>query len=112
MTTRIHFRLADDPNNEHALWSGAFTVPGKISRAESRKLVAKHLQCSKLPPRTLVLTCRDLEKGKWTAAEIRAETTELAEAPTNKRKKTPKAFHDVGMSFDQAEDLLKKLGLK
>ncbi len=110
MTSRIHFRLADDPNNEHALWSGAFTVPGNVSRAASRKLVAKHLRCSKLPPRTLVLTCRDLENGGWTAAEIRGATTPMADAPTVKRKK--KAFSDVGMTFDQAEDLLKKFGLK
>ena len=39
-----------------------------------------------------------------------AATTPMAEAPTVKRKK--KAFSDVGMTFDQAEDLLKKFGLK
>ena len=112
MTTRIHFRLADDANNEHSLWSGAFTVESEVSKAQSRRLVAKHLQLDKLPPRTLVLTCRDLATGKWTAEEIRAETSELTDAPTVKAKKKKKAFADVPMSFDQAEDLLKKFGLK
>ena len=110
MATRIYYRLSEDANNEHSLWTGAITVPGTVSRAAGRKLVANHLRCTKLPPRTLVLTCRDLELGAWTADEIRGETTPMADAPTVKRKK--KAFSDVGMTFDQAEDLLKTFGLK
>tara|TARA_B100001094_G_C17917240_1_gene664144 strand:+ start:213 stop:551 length:339 start_codon:yes stop_codon:yes gene_type:complete len=112
MTTRIHFRLAEDTNNEHSLWSGAFTVEKNVTRSQSRRLVAKHLRLEKLPPRTLVLTCRDLANGQWTAEEIRAETSLLADAPTTKARKKKKAFEDVEMSFDQAEDLLKKFGLK
>ena len=52
----------------------------------------------------------ELKVGDWTADEIRGATTPMADAPTVKRKK--KAFSDVGMTFDQAEDLLKKFGLK
>ena len=110
MTSRIHYRLADDANNGHALWSGALTVEHRLSRAQARQVVAKHLGLKALPARTLVLSDHDLATGTWTAAEIRGETTRMADAPTVKRKK--KAFADVGMTFDQAEDLLKKFGLK
>lgn len=110
MATRIFFRLSDDANNEHALWTGAITRENIKTKSQARAAVAKHLNVSRLPERTLVLTQQDLASGSWTADEIRGATTALAEAPTTKRKK--KAFADVGMSFDQAEDLLKKFGLK
>ena len=110
MATRIYYRLSDDTNNEHSLWSGAITVPLMPGKAEARRAVAKHLQCKSLPSRTLVVTDFELQLGKWTADEIRGATTPMADAPTVKRKK--KAFSDVGMTFDQAEDLLKKFGLK
>ena len=110
MTTRIFFRLASDANNTHALWSGAITVQGNLTKSEARAAVAKHLRCERLPERTLVVRASELEKGEWSESEIRAETTKLAAAPTVKRKK--KAFADVGMTFDQAEALLKQLGLK
>ena len=110
MTTRIFFRLSEDANNEHALWSGAITTDGVRTKADARAAVAKHLRVERLPSRTLVLTQGELESGSWTSDEIRGATTAMADAPTVKRKK--KAFEDVGMSFDQAEDLLKKFGLK
>ena len=110
MTTRIFFRLSDDPNNEHSLWTGAITSSGIDSKAAARAAVAKHLRLKRLPSRTLVLTQEEWSSGSWTADEIRGATTSMADAPTVKRKK--KAFEDVGMSFDQAEDLLKKFGLK
>jgi len=109
MRTRIHFRLANDPNNQHSLWSGAISVEKKPSKTVARNLIAKHLRLEKLPARTLVLTCHELATGEWTAEEIKAETTELAEAPTKKRKK---AFADIGMTFDRAEELLKQFKLK
>ena len=80
------------------------------SSLSARRAVAKHLRCERLPARTLVVTDFELQLGDWTADEIRGATTPMADAPTVKRKK--KAFADVGMSFDQAEDLLKKFGLK
>ena len=110
MTSRIHFRLANDATNQDFLWSGALTVGHKLSRAQARKVVAEHLGMKSLPARTLVLSDHDLATGTWTADEIRGATTPMADAPTVTRKK--KAFSDVGMTFDQAEDLLKKFGLK
>ena len=110
MTTRIFFRLSEDANNEHSLWTGAITSESATTKADARAAVAKHLRVKKLPSRTLVLTQSEWASGEWTADEIRAATSPMADAPTVKRKK--KAFADVGMSFDQAEDLLKKFGLK
>ena len=109
MTTRIFFRLSGDTNNDHSLWTGAVTSPASVTKTQARAVVAKHLRLEKLPERTLVLRDSDLERGDWTEAEIRAETTKQAAAPTVKPKK---AFADVGMTFDQAEALLKQFGLK
>ena len=110
MTTRIYYRLSDDANNEHSLWSGAVTVNGRVKTHEARQAVARHLRCDRLPARTLVITESELKHGTWTADEIRGATTPMADAPTVKRKK--KAFSDVGMTFDQAEEMLKQFGLK
>ena len=110
MATRIYYRLSDDANNGHSLWTGAITVNGRPKKQEARQAVARHLRCERLPARTLVITENELKHGSWTADEIRGATTPMADAPTVKRKK--KAFEDVGMTFDQAEDLLKKFGLK
>ena len=110
MATRIYYRLSDDANNGHSLWSGAITVPLMPGKAAARRAIADHLGLKRLPERTLVVTDFELSLGDWTADEIRAETTPQAAAPTVKRKK--KAFADVGMTFDQAEALLKQFGLK
>ena len=111
MTSRIHFRLSDDANNGHALWTGAITVDNKLSRAQARKVVAKHLGVKALPPRTLVLSDHDLEKGNWTEDEIRGETSKLTAAPTMKRK-TVVSVADVPLSMDDVQAMLKKFGLK
>jgi len=110
MTTRIFFRLSEDANNEHSLWTGAITSESITTKASARAAVAKHLRVKRLPSRTIVLTQSEWASGDWTADEIRAATTPMADAPTVKRKK--KAFEDVGMTFDQAEDMLKQFGLK
>ena len=110
MTSRIHFRLADDQNNGHALWSGAITVDNKLSRAQARRVVAKHLGVKTLPARTLVLSDHDLEKGNWTADEIRAETTKRADAPTMKRKRAV-SLADVPLNMDDVQAMMKKFGL-
>jgi len=110
MTSRIHFRLADDQNNGHALWSGAITVDNKLSRAQARRVVAKHLGVKTLPTRTLVLSDHDLEKGNWTADEIRAETDKVTDAPTMKRKKHV-SLADVPLNMDDVQAMMKKFGL-
>lgn len=110
MTSRIHYRLADDANNAHALWSGAITVKNKLSRAQARRVVAKHLRVNALPPRTLVLSDHDLATGQWTADEIRAETSPLSRPA--RTKKVVKSIHDVPTSFDEVQEMLKKFGLK
>ena len=110
MTTRIFFRLSEDANNEHSLWTGAITGDNINTKAQARSAVAKHLRVERLPSRTLVLTQDEWQSGQWTADEVRGATSALSSAPTVKRKK--KAFSDIGMTFDQAEDLLKKFGLK
>ena len=110
MTSRIHFRLSDDANNEHALWSGALTVKNKLSRAQARRAVAKHLRVESLPPRTLVLSDHDLESGQWTADEIRAETCKKTAAPTMKRKRVV-SVHDVPLNMDDVQAMMKKFGL-
>jgi hypothetical protein len=81
-----------------------------LGKTEARRAVAKHLRRERLPERTLVMTDSELQLGDWTADEIRAATTPMADAPTVKRKK--KAFEDIGMTFDQADEMLKKFGLK
>ena len=110
MTSRIHFRLADDQNNGHALWSGALTVKNKLSRAQARRVVAKHLGVKTLPARTLVLSDHDLEKGNWTADEIRAETDKATAAPTMKRKRAV-CVADVPLNMDDVQAMMKKFGL-
>ncbi len=110
MTTRIHYRLANDPNNEHALWSGAISTPSKMNSAEARRAVAKHLRLEKLPPNTLVLSDHDLERGEWSEAEIRAETSKVAATDRREAKKHVKVS-DVPLNMDDVKAMLKKFGL-
>ena len=110
MTSRIHYRLANDANNGHALWSGAITVKHNLSRPQARKVVAKHLGVKALPPRTLVLSDHDLKTGQWSADEIRAETTERASVDRTSRKKTV-TVADVPLSMDDVQAMMKKFGL-
>ena len=86
MTSRIHYRLADDANNGHALWSGALTVEHRLSRAQARQVVAKHLGLKSLPARTLVLSDHDLATGTWTAAGASISTRSAFETWTNQQQ--------------------------
>ena len=106
MTSRIHYRLANDPNNVHALWSGAVTVGSSMSQARARRVIAKQLRVDRLPPETLGVTCKDVESGKWDEQSIRAFT-----AGKSPKAKKVKSFDEVPDSFDQVQDLMKKLGL-
>jgi hypothetical protein len=106
MKTRIHYRLADDANNGHSLWSGAVTVDTAPTGPEARKVIAQSLRLERLPANTLVVTDRDLKAGKWNEEAIRAATAHTARVP-----KKFKAFEDLPESFDEVQDLLKKLGL-
>ena len=108
MPQRIHYRLANDPNNAHALWSGAVTVDHKLSTPQARRVIAKHLRVERLPAHALVVTQADLEAGKWDEASIRAATTATVKTA---RVKKVRNFEDVPESFDQVQDLLKKFGL-
>ena len=108
--TRIHYRLADDVNNDHALWSGGVTVWRKVTKPEARAEVAKALRVDRLPAHTLVLTDRELESGNWTEAEIRAETTKEA-ATTRRKRKEFVNVGDVPLTAEDVQDMLKKFGL-
>ena len=108
MAQRIHFRLSNDNNNTHALWTGAVTVDHKLSTPQARRVVAKHLRLERLPPNTLVVTQSELEAGRWDEASIRAATVATVASPEAKKVKS---FEDVPDSFDQIQDMLKKFGL-
>ena len=105
MTKRVHFRLQSDTNNDKALWTGAVTVSSSATNAEARRAVAKHMRVERLPANTLVLTCKQLESGKWTEEAIREHTS------IQPKVKKFKSFADVPASFDDVQDMLKKLGL-
>jgi len=105
MTKRVHFRLQNDTNNDKALWSGAVTVDSSATNADARRAVAKHLRLQRLPSNTLVLTCKQLEAGNWTEDAIREHTS------VQPKVKKFKSFADVPASFDDVQDMLKKLGL-
>ena len=108
MTQRIHFRLANDTNNTHALWTGAITVDHKLSTPQARRVIAKHLRLERLPPNTLVVTQAELEAGKWDESSIRSATVATVKSRAAKKLKS---FDDVPESFDQIQDMLKKFGL-
>ena len=74
------------------------------SKNEAHAAILSKLGVDKMPANTLVTTQADIIAGK-APKKLRRQ---LAAKPTKKVK----AFEDVGMTFDQAEDLLKKFGLK
>ena len=104
--TRFYYRLADDANNDKALWTGAVSVKADATKADAREAIRETLCVTRLPANTLVLSSRELEHGDWTEAEIRAETVHQPRAP-----RKVKAFEDVPESFDDVQALLKKFGL-
>lgn len=108
MVTNFYFRLASDNENDFILWSGRVSANGK-QHTTGCDAVRTKLGVDKLPHHTLVVSEHELASGRWSHQRIREAT--LPERVTQKVKKV-KAFEDVGMTFDQANDLLKKFGLK
>ncbi len=108
MVTNFYFRLASDNENDFILWSGRVTASAK-DHFTGCDAVRDKLGVDKLPHHTLVVSEHELASGRWSQERIREAT--LPQRATPKAKKV-KAFEDVGMTFDQANDLLKKFGLK
>lgn len=95
------FKLERDLDlNMPTAWSG-FVIAD--SKNEAHSAILEKLGVDKMPANTIVATQADLIAGKAPKKLRRVS----APKPTPK-----KAFEDVGMTFDQAEDLLKKFGLK
>lgn len=96
------FKLERDLDlNMPTAWSGFVHAS---DRNEAHAAILAKLGTDKMPANTIVTTQADLIAGK-APKKIRRKSVPVA-------KKTVKAFSDVGMTFDQAEDLLKKFGLK
>lgn len=81
-------------------WSGFVNAD---TRSEAYKAILAKLGVDKMPTNTIVTTQSDLIAGK-APKKLRRVT---APKPAPK-----KAFEDIGMTFDQAEEMLKKFGLK
>lgn len=81
-------------------WSGFVNADTKN---EAYKAILAKLGVDKMPTNTIVTTQSDLIAGK-APKKLRRVT---APKPAPK-----KAFEDIGMTFDQAEEMLKKFGLK
>lgn len=81
-------------------WSGFVNAD---TRNEAYKAILAKLGVDKMPTNTIVTTQSDLIAGK-APKKLRRVT---APKPAPK-----KAFEDIGMTFDQAEEMLKKFGLK
>ena len=84
-------------------WSGF--VMGDTMLDAHTAIKAK-LNVDRMPANTLVQSQRDIVNGVAPTMIKRSTKT------TAKVKSRPKAFENVGMTFDQAEALLKQFGLK
>ena len=84
-------------------WSGF--VQGDTMLDAHTAIKAK-LNVERMPANTLVQSQRDIVNGV-SPTNVRRSTKTTA-----KVKSQPKAFENVGMTFDQAEALLKQFGLK
>jgi len=84
-------------------WSGF--VQGDTMLDAHTAIKAK-LNVERMPANTLVQSQRDIVNGVAPTMVKRSTKT------TAKVKSRPKAFENVGMTFDQAEALLKQFGLK
>ena len=84
-------------------WSGF--VRAERDSASAHKAIMEKLGVSRMPPNTLVASHQDLLEGK---APRRARSKRAPKKTVEPFKK----FEDVGMTFDQAEALLKQFGLK
>ena len=107
-STRWYYRLGNQDAHEF-LWTGAITVTDKITKAEARRVVAKRERVKRLPANTIVVSCAELSRRKWTESKIRQATTKAKRATPVAI--APKAFEDVGPSMDEVQALLKKHGL-
>jgi hypothetical protein len=98
------YKLEEDIDLDMPMaWSGFVRCNGSINVA--RREVAKKLNASRLPANTIVVSEADIIAGKQ------------PKRITNRKNHDPapirmKAFADVGMTLDQAEDLLKQFGIK
>ena len=97
------FKLERDIElNMPTAWSG-FVVASDKNTAHQE--ILSKLGVDKMPANTIVTTQADIIAGKAPRKLRRTVTKQPA-------VKKVKAFEDVGLTFDQAEDLLKKFGLK
>ncbi len=95
------FKLERDLDlNMPTAWSGFVNANTKN---DAHKAILTKLGVDKMPTNTIVTTQEDLIAGKAPKKLRRVSVSKPA---------PKKAFADVGMTFDQAEDLLKKFGLK
>ena len=96
------FKLERDLDlNMPTAWSGFVNADTKN---EAHKAILTKLGVDKMPTNTIVATQADLIAGK--------APKKLRKVATPKPARKVKAFEDVGMTFDQAEALLKQFGLK
>ena len=84
-------------------WSG-FVMGDTM--LEAHTAIKAKLNVERMPANTLVQSQRDIVNG------VAATMIKRSTKTTAKVKSRPKAFEDVGMTFDQAEALLKQFGLK
>tara|TARA_B100000519_G_C13964179_1_gene306771 strand:+ start:267 stop:578 length:312 start_codon:yes stop_codon:yes gene_type:complete len=84
-------------------WSGF--VRAEDNSASAHKAIMEKLGVSRMPANTLVASQQDLLNGK-------APRRVRAQSAAKPKPVTLKKFEDVGMTFDQAEALLKQFGLK
>ena len=84
-------------------WSGFVRADTML---DAHDAIKAKLGVDKMPSNTLVQSQRDIINGVQPTKIKRSAKT------TAKVKSRPKAFDDVGMTFDQAEALLKKFGLR
>ena len=82
-------------------WSGFVLADNKN---DAHAAILAKLGVDRMPVNTIVTTQADLIAGK--------APKKLRRQSVSKPAPKKKAFADVGMTFDQAEDLLKKFGLK
>ena len=84
-------------------WSGFVSADTML---DAHTAIKAKLNVDKMPSNTLVQSQRDIINGVQPTRIKRSTKT------TAKVKSKPKAFEDVGMTFDQAEALLKQFGLR
>lgn len=84
-------------------WSGFVRADTML---DAHSAIKTKLGVDKMPHNTLVQSQRDIIEGIQPSKIVRRTKT------TAKVKSKPKAFENVGMTFDQAEALLKQFGLR